>query len=114
MSKPRLATLKPRLQVSQPATRTLTPGSWRGDKSSSERGYGWRWQQAREAFLKDNPLCVMHKAEGFAVPATVVDHIKAHRGDQELFWNKANWQSLCKSCHDTHAQRRDQVDLSGF
>jgi 5-methylcytosine-specific restriction endonuclease McrA len=56
----------------------------------------------------------MHKADGYTVVATVVDHIKAHRGDQELFWNKGNWQSLCKSCHDTHAQRRDQADLSGF
>ena len=114
MSKPRLQTLKPRLQTVPSTTRTLTPGSWRGDKSASERGYGWRWQQARDQFLKDNPLCVMHKADGYTVVATVVDHIKAHRGDQELFWNKGNWQSLCKSCHDTHAQRRDQADLSGF
>lgn len=34
-------------------------------------------------------------------PATVVDHIIPHTGNDKLFWDKDNWQSLCKSCHDS-------------
>jgi len=33
-------------------------------------------------------------------PATVVDHIIPHRGDERLFWDETNWQPLCKQCHD--------------
>ncbi|MCA0996301.1 HNH endonuclease signature motif containing protein [Alloyangia pacifica] len=40
-------------------------------------------------------------------PATVVDHIIAHRGDMTLFWDKANWQPLCKSCHNREKQRQE-------
>lgn len=34
------------------------------------------------------------------VAATVVDHITPHKGDKALFWQRANWQPLCKRCHD--------------
>ena len=37
---------------------------------------------------------------GMLTPATVVDHVIPHRGDQKLFWDEDNWQALCKSCHD--------------
>nr|WP_246414712.1 HNH endonuclease signature motif containing protein [Yoonia ponticola] len=40
--------------------------------------------------------------------ATTVDHIKPHRGDKVLFWDKNNWQSLCTSCHNRHKQRVEQ------
>jgi 5-methylcytosine-specific restriction protein A len=39
------------------------------------------------------------------VPATVVDHIVPHRGDPVLFWDEANWQGLCKLCHDAKTAR---------
>lgn len=39
--------------------------------------------------------------------ATVVDHIKRHGGDQVLFWDKANWQPLCKPHHDSTKQMQD-------
>ena len=35
-------------------------------------------------------------------PADTVDHIKPHRGDAELFWDRDNLQSLCHSCHSKH------------
>lgn len=64
--------------------------------SSSQRGYGSRWQKARITYLARNPDCVMCGKK-----ATVVDHIIPHKGDQQLFWDSAsNWQSLCKICHD--------------
>ena len=83
--------------------------SWRKDKgSSAERGYGYRWQQARAAYLAEHPLCVMCEAAGRITIATVVDHSVPHKGDTEIFWDRSRWQSLCKQHHDSDAQRRDK------
>ncbi|MCU7917087.1 MAG: HNH endonuclease [Candidatus Thiodiazotropha sp. (ex Epidulcina cf. delphinae)] len=67
--------------------------------------YGYRWQKAREAFLAKYPLCAEHARLGQTVVATVVDHVEPHRGCMKLFWDRDNWQSLCKQCHDVHKQR---------
>lgn len=77
-------------------------------KSASSRGYDSRWRAARNRFLKANPLCVKCKEEGKLVEAIVVDHTKPHRGDKTLFWDESNWQSLCKSCHDTKTMIEDR------
>jgi 5-methylcytosine-specific restriction protein A len=89
-------------------------------KTAAQRGYGGRWQKARETYLRQHPLCVDHQRRGYIVPATVVDHVVPHRGDQRLFWDKSNWQSLCKTCHDSHKQRIERggavvgCDLAGL
>jgi len=112
----KLATLKPRVQtlkasrVQQIAQNT---DSWRAGKTTAERGYGSRWQKARATYLKDHPLCVMCKAEGAIELATVVDHIIPHEGNQSLFWDSKNWQALCKSHHDSDAQRKDRAMKRG-
>jgi 5-methylcytosine-specific restriction protein A len=69
--------------------------------SSSDRGYTWDWRKARARFLRQFPLCRMCEQIGRLVPATVVDHIIPHKGDQGLFWDAANWQPLCKPHHDS-------------
>lgn len=79
-------------------------------ESAAKRGYGYKWQKAREAYLKKYPLCIDHERRGYVEPATVVDHIIPHRGDMTLFWDSSNWQSLCKVCHDSHKQR---IEKSG-
>jgi len=76
--------------------------------TSAQRGYGYKWQQARDGFLKRNPLCVVCSRKGLVVAATVVDHITPHRGDMGLFWDRDNWQSLCKGCHDGFKQRLEK------
>lgn len=90
--------------------------------SASSRGYGHAWQKARDAFLRDKPLCAEHAKQGRSVAAQVVDHIKAPRlneardsGDAEqlaaaysLFWSRTNWQPLCKRCHDSIKQREEK------
>lgn len=94
--------LKPRLaQLGQ----RLAPMTWRAGLTTGERGYDYRWQQARAAYLQAHPLCVMCAPR--LVPATVVDHREPHRGDQRLFWDRTNWQSLCKTCHDRHKQAQE-------
>jgi 5-methylcytosine-specific restriction protein A len=84
------------------------PDSWRsGIKSSTARGYGYKWQKAREEHLAENPLCVRCEEQGDVTPATVVDHIIPHRGDMTLFWDRKNWQSLCKTHHSSDKQREE-------
>jgi len=70
--------------------------------------YGSAWRKARAAYLAQHPLCVECLKLGKWTPATVVDHIKPHRKDPDLFWNSDNWQSLCKHCHDSHKQRAEK------
>lgn len=70
--------------------------------SARQRGYTSKWDKARAEFLVGNPIC---SAPGCDMPATVVDHIEAHKGDMRLFWNRRNWQSLCKRHHDGWKQR---------
>ena len=77
--------------------------------SAFERGYSYRWQAARKQFLANRPLCVECQREGKLTPATIVDHIKPHRGDPALFWDEKNWQPLCKKCHDRKTRLEDQL-----
>ena len=58
-----------------------------------------RWKRRRAAFLRTNPLCCMCQEVGKTTLATLVDHIKPHRGDPVLFWDQTNWQGLCATCH---------------
>lgn len=58
-----------------------------------------RWKDERRSFLERNPLCVDCNELGLVVAANEVDHIKPHRGDRTLFYDRNNWQALCKSCH---------------
>ncbi len=58
------------------------------------RGYGRKWQALRAAHLQGQPLCVE-----CGTLATVVDHIEPHRGNEQLLFDPANLQSLCRVCH---------------
>lgn len=75
--------------------------------SSSRRGYDARWRRYRQSFLAANPICVICLGEGRTRLATVVDHIKPHKGRYDLFWDKDNHQSLCKQCHDRKTASED-------
>jgi 5-methylcytosine-specific restriction protein A len=74
--------------------------------TSTQRGYGYRWQQARKGWLAKHPWCVDCEAIGRNhVLATDVDHIIPHRGDKDLFWDRNNWQSLCHMHHSAKTGR---------
>lgn len=73
--------------------------------TAAERGYDERWRSARVDYLRRNSLCVICKMNRRMTPATVVDHIKPHRGDMKLFWNVDNWQSLCTFHHNAKTAR---------
>ena len=79
--------------------------------SQRARGYTRRWEHAAARFKMKHPLCGMRPdglrpvmsrcyEQGIVTPATEIDHVIPHRGDQTLFWDELhNWQSLCASCH---------------
>ncbi|WP_105531818.1 HNH endonuclease signature motif containing protein [Solimicrobium silvestre] len=73
-----------------------------------------RWNQ-----LQRQPLCELHLKLNRVVAATIVDHIKPHRGNEILFFDPLNLQSLCKTCHDGAKQELEKsgtlrgCDLSG-
>jgi 5-methylcytosine-specific restriction protein A len=66
--------------------------------TTTQRGYGWPWQQQRERILKrDEYLCQPCFKAGRLTLARDVDHIvsKANGGDDE----DTNLQSICLPCH---------------
>jgi 5-methylcytosine-specific restriction protein A len=76
--------------------------------SSTQRGYGSRWQRARKTYLFAHPLCALCQQDGKLTPATVVHHTTPHKGDSSTFWDSSSWQSLCKPHHDREAQRYER------
>lgn len=63
------------------------------------RGYTRTWDAERKAYLKTHPTCAR-----CGEPASVVDHVIPHKGDDRLFWDRTNWQPLCRHCHNSHKQ----------
>lgn len=73
--------------------------------TASQRGYDAKWRAARLAYLRDHPLCVLCLPR--VVPASVVDHVVDHKGDQRLFWSESNWRALCAPCHNKRVDAGD-------
>lgn len=69
------------------------------------------WKRLRLEQLREEPFCAFCARAGRLSPATVVDHVVPHRGDERLFFDPQNLQSLCKSCHDAIKQR---LEKSGY
>ncbi|TNB46528.1 HNH endonuclease [Martelella lutilitoris] len=71
--------------------------------SARQRGYTRQWERESKAFLADYPVCVR-----CGEPSELVDHIKAHKGNQQLFWDRTNWQPLCHHCHNSAKQSEER------
>lgn len=72
-----------------------------------------RWFTLRRIILTRNPLCVMCRAAGRVVVASVVDHIEPHKGAMTLFWSLENLQGLCASCHSGPKRREENAIKKG-
>ena len=70
-----------------------------------------RWRRGRPSFLRANPLCSMCRRDGRVSAARVVDHVIPHKGDPILFFDQANWQALCFSCHNS---RKKRIEHHGY
>ncbi|WP_368657640.1 HNH endonuclease [Metabacillus halosaccharovorans] len=76
--------------------------------TAAQRGYNSKWRKARNTYLMKHPFCVECAKDGITNPATVVDHIVPHKGNQQLFWDsKNNWQSLCVTHHNRKTLTQD-------
>lgn len=64
-----------------------------------------RWKALRLGQLMREPLCKRCKERGVITAATVAHHIRAHKGDAELFFDPNNLASSCADCHDIDEQR---------
>lgn len=78
--------------------------------TSAQRGYGYRWQQYREVFIAEHPLCEECTKQGIVSATFAVDHIVPHKGDEKLFWDPNNHQGLCEGCHN----RKTATEDGGF
>jgi 5-methylcytosine-specific restriction protein A len=58
-----------------------------------------RWQDLRASIIREQPFCRSCHAEGRRILTVDVDHVRKHRGNPYLFWNRENLQGLCKACH---------------
>jgi 5-methylcytosine-specific restriction protein A len=64
-----------------------------------------QWKVLRALVLAEsNYICASPNCRRRAV---VADHIKAHKGMSARFFDRANLQPLCKSCHDRKTARMD-------
>lgn len=67
------------------------------------------WKRLRVWQLRNYPTCrPCHKSQRITA-ATIVDHIKPHRGDQALFFDPRNLQSICASCHNGAKQSEERT-----
>ena len=82
-------------------------------RSAASRGYGGWWRRLRREFLQENPWCANCAKQGRQTPATVVDHIKPHRGDTVLLRDVDNLQPLCAICHASVKQSMEKGWLPG-
>lgn len=66
------------------------------------------WKRLKANRLKREPWCRFCWKKGKREPARVVDHIKAHKGDRQLFLDPRNLQSLCFNCHNSVKRRMEE------
>jgi hypothetical protein len=67
-----------------------------------------QWRKLRRRRLEAEPLCRTCRRLGRTTPATIVDHIRAHKGDAGLFFAFGNTASMCQPHHDSNKQRAER------
>jgi 5-methylcytosine-specific restriction protein A len=113
----KLKALPPRVQLQAPRL-----GFVQGDAKAADRARNtansWRawyktkrWEETRQRVLvRDLFTCAM--CSRMSATGMVVDHIRAHRGNEALFWDEGNLQVLCASpCHNKHKQQIERAEL---
>ena len=114
--------LKPLRPCRHPGCRELTRDGYcpkhkpkRAARRSSAEWHGWYslsiWTDGlRPAQLLREPWCRECARRGIRTRATVVDHVRPHKGDWALFTDRDNLQSLCETCHNRKTAREMAQD----
>lgn len=81
--------------------------------------YTARWQKLRkQVWIRDGYVCQKTGAVltgKYPAPnSPVADHIEPHRGDEHLFWDPANLQTVSKEYHDGAKQRQERGRGTGY
>ncbi len=80
-----------------------------GRNKESRPWVGWyslpKWIKLRDRKLQEQPICEECKKR----LSVEVDHITPHRGDEKLFFDYSNLQTLCKSCHSKKTSK-EQIE----
>jgi Restriction endonuclease len=97
--------------ANNPGPTTSPPWSGPGDRPWRRLYHTARWRKGRALFLAEHPLCEYCRRQGRTTAAAVVDHIKAHKGNEQLFFDVTNWQALCRDCHDRVKQGEEHGRL---
>lgn len=71
-----------------------------------------RWRKLRALVLNEEPLCRLCERQGKTTAADTVDHIKEHKGDVALFYDRDNLQPLCRPCHSGVKRMADRHGYS--
>lgn len=80
----------------------------RNDKQDHQSLYDLRrWRRLRAAHISAHPLCASCFKRDRIVEAKVVDHITPHLGNEKIFFDPKNLQSLCFSCHNRKTSKYD-------
>ncbi|WP_380925455.1 HNH endonuclease [Sphingomonas leidyi] len=109
----RLRALGSRLQQLPPRIATFSNGDrGRAEASPWRSWYNTaRWRALRLRVFERDLFTCQWPGCGRVEPNTsllVADHVQMHRGDERLFWDFDNLQTLCKPCHDGPKQRAEQ------
>lgn len=83
----------------KPQARTYRPKQ----KSAASKGYDSDWRKYRYRFLHYNPKCYRCGSK-----SEVVDHLRAHKGDEKLFRQLDNHIPLCTKCHNYITAKYDK------
>ena len=102
---PRLRTLPGRLETLKPRLTVLASGDKGRVQAAPWREWynTTRWRKLRLAIFKRDMFTCQWPGCGRVEGDTsqlVADHREPHRGDERLFWDEGNLQTLCKPCHD--------------
>ena len=115
--KPRIGSIAPRLGAVPQTERARDQ-----QRSSTQSWRSWyklaRWTKLRQRVLvRDRYTCrktgILLIGKHPAPNSPVVDHIKPHRGDERLFWDESNLQTVSKEYHDRTKQAEEAKDIKG-
>lgn len=93
-----------------------SPRSLRGRAYSGITYNTTAWRTLRAQVLREEPLCrcEIHRDDNApfgskpdAPASDTVDHIKAHRGDKDLFFARSNLRGMARDCHNAKTSRDD-------
>ena len=116
----RLKSLQPRIGTLAPRIGTA-PGDEKARLRERDQNVSWRgwyklerWRKLRhKILLRDNYTCkptgVLCIGKHPAPNSPVVDHIKQHHGDERLFWDEGNLQTVSKLYHDSEKQKQERA-----